>query len=262
MRGIVLALALGACGRIDFATFAAPGDARTVDVVGTGDAVDASAPSGLIGWWKLDETGGTSVADSVGTASGMLTPGSSSMLPTWTTGMFGGALHFTGDGDNADLGTPAAAANLSALSISGWIRVTAVDALSYRRCVLDKGSGTAGWTFTFDDLVAGDVAFHSFVGATQVSRSSTGGMITAGVWTHLVVTWDGSLTSTGIRLYVDGAEVPYGSGTITSGPRPDDSAIELALNCAANDSFAGDLDDVKLFDRVLSPTDVAGLSGP
>ena len=61
---------------------------------------DINKISGLVGWWKFDETSGIVAYDSSGNGhDGNLTNG-----PTWTTGKIGGALSFDGFDDLVTLG--------------------------------------------------------------------------------------------------------------------------------------------------------------
>lgn len=239
---------LAACGRVGF------------DPYNGGGSADAAAPpAGLVARWKLDEGIGTQVADAIGSANGTLGTAGTSGLPTWTSGHEGAALHFAGGGDLVDLSRPAALANLPALTISGWVRPSSLAAAPQHHCVLDKGTGFAGWSFNVDDLVDGDIGFHAYYSASDASRNSSGGLLAIGRWSHVVATWDGSSLGTGIRLYVDGTEVVYAKATDATGARPDDLTVDLGINCVLSFSFPGDIDDVQLYDRVLDPNEVARL---
>jgi hypothetical protein len=242
----VLAALIGACGRIGF-------DPTTVG------GVDAPAPvAGLVAWWKLDDGNGTTAADSVGSADGSLNPGGGSVTPVWTTGIHGGAVHFQGDGDDISIGPLAVVANLPALTISGWVRPSAIAALGVS-CVLDKGDGAAGWAFNVNALAPGDIAFYMHFATGNLIRFSAGGLLNDGTWSHVVVTWDGTPASSGIRLFVDGSETAYASATEPTGNRLDDASVPIEINCNAGTSLAGDIDDVKLFGRALSTEEVSAL---
>ena len=59
-----------------------------------------AADPDLVGYWKFDETSGTTAQD----ASGNGQDGTLNGDPQWAAGMLGGALEFDGDGDYVDIG--------------------------------------------------------------------------------------------------------------------------------------------------------------
>ena len=85
-------------------------------------------------------------------------------------------------------------------------------------------------------------------------------MVAAGAWSHVAATWDGSPSATGIHVYVDGLEPGYASQADAPGPRVDDSTIDLTISDTTDPSFAGAIDDVRVYDRVLSPSEIAALA--
>ena len=106
--------------------------------------------------------------------------------------------------------------------------------------------------------------FYIFNGTSiAVSPAATDAMWD-GNWHMAAGTYDG----TTVRLYVDGTEV--GSGTPTTG----DIGYGLALSndfvigntndtsCVENTNWSGDLDEVRVYDRALSPTEIQQLANP
>ena len=80
-------------------------------------------------------------------------------------------------------------------------------------------------------------------------------------WTHLATTYDGST----LRLYVNGAEVRSlaagGTMTVSTGP------LKLGGNAIWNEWFAGTMDDVRIYNRALTPAQLQAdmgtpVSGP
>jgi hypothetical protein len=76
-------------------------------------------------------------------------------------------------------------------------------------------------------------------------------------WHHLVYTWDGQWH----RLYVDGAL----AGASSSGSGSDQGgAITVALvgrhdPDVLNEIYAGDVDDLRIYDRIINPGEIARL---
>jgi hypothetical protein len=89
--------------------------------------------------------------------------------------------------------------------------------------------------------------------------TSVGGLLQSGAWSHVVATWDGSSAAAGIHLYVDGTEAARQSVFDGVGTRNDDSAVPFNLNCNGGGMYGGAINDVRLFDRVLTPTEIAAL---
>jgi len=85
--------------------------------------------SGLISYWKLDETSGETASDSAGTNNGTLLP--SETGPVWTTEetQVAGALSFDGDDDYVDL---SALSNIGKeITVSVWIKPLEAGTINY-----------------------------------------------------------------------------------------------------------------------------------
>ena len=85
------------------------------------------------------------------------------------------------------------------------------------------------------------------------------------IWAHVAVTYDGSSRASGLRIYLDGEPIPVRiirdglTKEITyPGAEPD-----LAIGYRFRDSGfkGGRVDEFRLYDRTLSPPEVAGLAG-
>ncbi|MDO8523031.1 MAG: LamG-like jellyroll fold domain-containing protein [bacterium] len=78
---------------------------------------EADITTGLVGWWKFDETSGTSAADSAGTNTGTLVGG-----PVWSAGKISNALNFDGVNDYVDITNYVP--GLSSFTMSAWFQLT------------------------------------------------------------------------------------------------------------------------------------------
>jgi hypothetical protein len=85
-------------------------------------------------------------------------------------------------------------------------------------------------------------------GGSNVVRGSQALPLNA--WTHLAVTYDGAA----VRLYVDGTEVDSQplTGTITGTSRP----LRIGGNSVWGEYFNGLIDEVRVYDRALSPAEL------
>ena len=211
---------------------------------------EKSELSGLAAYWKLDETSGTVAVDSsYGGHDGTLV-GS----PTWTTaGNVDGALDFEiDDGDDrVEAGTFDVSG--SALSVSAWVR--SEEGVHDGRIVFKStGNDSADqfWGFTIGESLEPD--FRIRAGGTR-NILAYSGAVSPGKWYYLVGTYDG----TTMRLYVNGVEVNSMVHSV-GGALDEDSTATVALGDSPIGSRAldGRLDDVRIFSRVLCPTEIYG----
>ncbi|MFM7534723.1 MAG: choice-of-anchor C family protein, partial [Acidimicrobiales bacterium] len=209
----------------------------------------ADLAAGLVGHWKLDETGGLAAADATGRANhGTLTD----MAGTeWTPGVRGGALRFD-VGDRVRVPNRPELSPTAGVSVAAWVNRTAPTG-SFDPIV--KKSNGAG-DFALEYTASGAIVFSVYVGGTW--RQSPTVTVPDGSWSHLVGTYDGQA----VRLYRNGVEV--GSGTAASGSIvTSTSELHLAGDPAIpTRSLRGLLDDVRLYDRALAAIEVRALFDP
>jgi hypothetical protein len=97
---------------------------------------------------------------------------------------------------------------------------------------------------------------------TVVQRNSANSAITLGSWQFVTATWSGTGSQTSIQLYVNGVETSYSGGTnSTSNTLHTDAAKNLLLGNEplVADDYVGQIDEVRLYGRVLSPQEVLDL---
>ena len=123
----------------------------------------------MFGWWKFNESSGTTAADSSGKGkTGTLLP--TANPPTWTTGKFGSAVQLDGTNDYVDI--PDGFDNFQAgLTINVWAYPTAAN--NYCRFV-DFGNGAEN-----DNIILGRVGTSNDLFAEVWNGGSNGGRITA-----------------------------------------------------------------------------------
>jgi hypothetical protein len=193
----------------------------------------------LLCWWKLDEGQGTIVLD----WSGHGHHGTLIGDPQWVVGYDGGALDLDGSGDYVNFtSTSDLPAGASPRTMTGWGRTNSV-ASGWRWIAAYGSAGTDLATFigmNGTDLYGGgygdDVLLSGF---WEVS-----------VWHHISLTYDG----TRAILYADGAQVASEakSWNTTLGR----AHIGRQVNDAA-EFWNGQVDDVRIYNRVLSAEEIA-----
>jgi hypothetical protein len=204
-----------------------------------------------VGQWDLNEGTGLTVHNDypLRSGGGILQGGA-----TWTAGRFQGALAFDGTGD-VDVTNTAGLAPAD-VTLSAWVKSKGSPG-DYKHIAVKGGSGCCTGSYALYTGANGGIEFY--IGTSPgsfVLSPDAGAGIWNGQWHNVVGTFDGST----VRLYVDGRQV--GSGTPDSlpidydMPSGSDFVIGNYLWCPGL-AFTGDIDAVKVFDRALSPGEIA-----
>jgi len=224
-------------------------------VVGRGGAytVTGSLGDGLVASWNFDNE---DFSDSVGEYDGEARGTAPIAFGSGPGAAFGSALTLDGvdqfveitGGNNADL-----AFTGGSMSLSTWFRADAFDK-SWQALIADGESNR--WRL---HRRSGEGGF-AWVGGN--GDTPAGADVELGVWHHIVAVADASGGEFGSRVYLDG-EV-YATNTTAANLGDNGLNIMIGENPDANGrTWNGAIDDVALWNRVLSPAEVAALgSGP
>jgi hypothetical protein len=256
-----------------------PGDAGTYTVIvyntagtvtGTNIVLQVSAPGtvdltyGLMAYWKFDETTGLLAADSSGRSNSLMLINYAGDDSQWVTGRIGGALSFntlaggsvdpnhadygvTGDGVNAQ---PLNLDNQDQFSFCFWIDRSATNVGTFPRVIVpyDEPSGQ-GW------VLFGQGQGMGFYPPAPGSQDPP-----VGAWEHYVVTYE---RDTGVyNVFQNGVlVVTNAAGPIRTPPGAEPWIVGHNENPGQNgDYFVGALDDVRIYNRLLTAPDVAALA--
>ena len=220
-------------------------------------AVLDSEMNGLVGWWKFDETNGTIAYDSSGNGNdGNLTNG-----PTWTSGKIGGALSFDGVDDFVQLVRGDVVGNGLDLSISFWIKPSAVSTKAIFGEYGKNSSNQYQYTRNHLTISNGAIGFDQYPPAGGISGKSELNSITYNIWNHVVFSQNSSAWSLSI-----GGIIVSGSNGVEhySGPTPEAAWIggrkhEVGNPSGSRSLFDGLIDDMRIYDRALSAAEVQAL---
>jgi hypothetical protein len=219
-------------------------------------ASSPNAPSeGLEHYWALDEAAGTTAADSVGGQPGTLSGG-----PIWqpASGQFGGALAYDGVDDRVELGTIDVPPG-GGMSITLWIKADDFDVPDGRLISKATGIQEGDHYWMVSTINSTGLRFRLKAGGTTTTLATGAGEITAGAWHHVAVTYDGS----DMRIYRDGVEV---ASAPKAGSIDTNAGVAVAMGNqpagAGSKAFDGLLDDVRIYDRPLTPAEISGMSPP
>jgi len=198
----------------------------------------------LVGWWKLDK--GAVVFD----WSGHGNHGTLQGDPQWVAGFDGDALEFDGNGDYVELPTGIVGSDMGSVSL--WFKTTQAE----RGMMFYGSDGTSGDGYGDQNELhvnvenGGVVEFLIEGGDTDVSIESS--VLNDDSWHHIAATWD---INGQANLYVDGGapiSVEHIGNDFNFSGR-----IRLGQPNASTRYYAGLLDDVRVYDYVLSPDDIA-----
>ena len=212
--------------------------------------VGVTDPS-LLGLWTLDEGEGTTAVD----WSGHGGHGSFVGRPQWVDGYQGTALEFTRNGQYVDCGNEAGAGVTADFTLAAWVKMTPGNAGQYLGIAgkLRNVGGYNGFGLvrhntsnTFRLWVSdGDTAGINGIASSDVLYTDTD-------WHHV----------TGVRegrnniLYVDGVRQAAGNATDFV-PSPDFFHIGRQYSHLDDRYFKGRIDDVRVYNRVLTDVQIA-----
>ena len=217
--------------------------------------------NGPLAHWKLDDAVGTIAVDSVGGHDGTLSGA------TWSSGIFDGALDFNGVSDYVDLGADPTLDNIfdSGATVTAWINPAGWGEGDFGR-ILDKadnlGGNQNGWAFEVYGSQQALFFQHGFSGGIGNFQTPTGS-ISLDTWQHVAVVFDNSSDFNDPILYIDGIAQTVTETSTPSGTRLSDSGITLTMGNYFIDfsrTFDGLLDDVRIYDYMLTDTEIADLA--
>lgn len=217
--------------------------------LGTGTSRDHYAmaqqalPQGLVGWWKFDETAGTTARDSSGNGFDASLEARVSFQP----GKTGHALYSGGKSEGASfIYAPGSKIDFTAASrpsILFWVKIAALP----NNVRLMGAFDTGGMGVEIGAANNGKIDFITFSGSPNTSWPEA--VSADDTWHHYAITADG----TNVHLYRDGALV----GTNAFVPNwTSTGGKKFFLGGDAAYSLSGHLDDVRIYDRVLSASDI------
>jgi len=203
----------------------------------------------LMGYWKLDENGGTQAGDSSGNGNSGAISGSS-----WVSGKSGSALSFDGIDDWVNLGQNIVPS--TTITVAVWAKVMGTgEQLTVGR--FGYWTGSAGdISYWIKPIPSSNVLRMGVNDWGQDLEISLPGW-SWNNWHHYAFTWDA--TSSVIHGYVDGIEVASTTYAATAIYNQSSYPVMLGRYEYPNGiwNYANQLiDDVRIYNRVLSAADI------
>lgn len=199
----------------------------------------------LIHWWAFDETIAGIAEDSVGTADGVLLNGASWM---------NGGVHLDGDNDYIDL--PDGFADLSSgFTISLWVYPT--NSPDWWPRFIEFGNGPSADNIIFSRYYDTDsVIFQCYNGSTTAGRVIAENAVQLDMWQLFTVSLDAAGNA---KIYKNGALIQSGTTSPTASIIRTNNYIGQS-NWSNDSYYQGVIDDVRIFNTVLSITEIQALA--
>ena len=151
----------------------------------------------------------------------------------------------------------------SPFTICAWIYQTSNLASASIVCKQSMSSPFPGYQLALgvDGGASGRLGITIRGGGSQISREVTTA-VTLNTWTHVAVAYSGGNSPSSISLYLNGslAAMTAGTGT-TAGDATTTADFQVGARDGANQAFAGNIDDVFLFDTALGDAAIASIYG-
>jgi len=238
-----------------------------IDVTGastliTGGAVIDEGDEGLVALWHMDENGGSTINDTVGSNTGTLV-GDTAFT---TDSKYGAsALSFDGVDDYGTIPDDDALDGFTQMTVSAWVYpVSGGDAEHY---IFSKFKSTARtWYFGQYNYAEDN---RLIVSTHPGGRFSTHDVLTDNEWNHVAFTYDGTIGAPNneIFIYVNGVDVSGvygGAGGQSDVPNsiPTNSMPLMIgnLQTASNYHWKGRMDEAAIYNKALNATEIAALA--
>lgn len=193
--------------------------------------------SGLVSYWRLDETTGTVAADSKGTNTGTYVAAPTLGAATALVGDNGTAVTFNGSTQYITVPDAAALDYGDVFTLEAWVKTTAVVETS----LIHKGTGPGALSMT-----ASGFPRISIPGSAHVLQATQA--INDGAWHFVVVTKNGSAR----RVYVDGFDKSPGTPPADATATNNTTALVIGGTPFATQLLSGSVDEVAVYNVALS----------
>lgn len=222
-------------------------------------ALKTATDTGLVAYWSFDEGSGTTAEDfsPANANTGTLTNG-----PTWVDGKVGKALNFDGTNDYVTMGNTNDITT-GDFTLAYWMNPENV---SQVRSVIGKRENVGPYrqyqvgvgyiNGTGVPVSAKKVFFFGNNANADYQSVHTTNDVVDGQWHHVTVT----RTSSGILIYIDGVSVPLTTQAagLVSENFTNPANFNLGYDNGSN-YYKGLLDEVRIYNRALSGTEITNL---
>ena len=208
--------------------------------------VTAPPVTGLVAAYGFDEATGPTATDSSGNGNNGTLNGAS-----WNpTGRFGAALAFDGVNDIVTIPDAASLDLTTGMTMEAWVRPSTLGN-GYRTVLMKERPNASSYALYANGSGNSRVPIAEIY--TTSYRDTLGtSQLPLDTWTHLAATYNGTV----LALYVNGVQASQllVTGAITTSTSP----FRIGGNTIWNEWFQGDIDEVRVYSRPLTATEIQG----
>jgi hypothetical protein len=219
----------------------------------SGEACPSPDPS-LVAWFRFDETTGVTAKDCsqskmVATVIGGDPP------PKWTTGRVGGGVEFGGSSTSAcfDVAPELLAFEGEPFTVAAWVYPRLfTTATNTGRFIVSRKTPN-GWHFGTDNPMRLELDLEFDGGKSEIFADG----IVASTWTHFTAVYEPSQRMT---VYVNGIRGPSKTSNVPARFGGDlDGPLRLGCRGVGTNGFAGIVDELRVYKRVLTDAEIRAL---
>lgn len=190
---------------------------------------------GLVSYWRLGESIGTTAVDAEGVASGSYANSPGLGVSGLLVSESNTAVNFDGADDHVSITPVSALSMTSEATLEAWIKTDALQGTIIRR----------NNSYELRAQSDGSVLFRVWVGEAVQSLTSAEGKVKTGTIYHVAGTYDGAA----MRIFLNGKEIASKaqSGSMTH----NSNTLYIARNDFSDTYFDGVIDEVAIYDEAL-----------
>jgi hypothetical protein len=201
-------------------------------------------PAGMVSWWRAENN----AFDQQGSNNGTLQGGA-----TFAGGEVGQAFSFSSNGDEVLVPHNANQNTGAQITVDAWIRPTSFNG---NASIINKRTVGNAEGYSLETNPSGGLYFEITTpgGVFRGGTSGSTSVLSANVWQHVSATYDGST----VTVYVNGSPVGS-SGSANGAINAVTADLVIGKNIVTGASFPGLIDEVELFDRALSQSEIQAI---
>gem|GEM_PF-595053 len=236
-----------------YQTYQADWDAFVTKLI----VADYGINDGLVAYWDFDDGSGPTLTDQSGQGNhGTLNGG-----PNWVNGRSGTALAFDGVDDYVVVGNSPELQLVGQATFTAWVNLDGDYYHEHGSHLLSKGATYSNLYSDYSikiyepDYVYDDIVVENADQSNTPHYLEVDSMVPTGEWVHLAATYDNGT----VTVYMNGRMI--GQGYTHSPMRTSTQPLYLAhrYDTQNNGRLKGLLDEVRIYDRVLSEEEIAYL---